>query len=238
MKGAIYVSNSQNEKISGTNKVDATYASIKATCSSTCPFQNDSTCYAKLSFVGMIVKRLDSRARQHSPLAVARAEAKCIDEAYNGKAIPKDRDLRIHVSGDSRTISGTKLINNAVKRWKKRGGRTAWSYSHSWQHVPREEWSAVSILASIESTDQVSAARQQGYAPAIVVPEHVSERAYMLPGSDTKWIPCVSQTRNISCVDCRLCFNADRLFENNMGIAFAAHGINKTALKRRLTVIR
>lgn len=238
MKGSIYVSDSQNEKISGSNKVDATYASIKATCSDTCPFRKDSTCYAKQSFVGMIVKRLDRRARQHSPLVLARAEAAAIDGSYNGGKVPTGRACRLHVSGDSRTIAGTRLINNAVGRWRKRGGGDCWTYTHSHSHVPREEWSNVSVLASIESTSQVAAVRKMGYAPAIVVPEHVSERAYMLPGSDTKWIPCVSQTRNISCVDCRLCFNADRLFESNMGIAFAAHGVKQNEIKRRLTVIQ
>jgi hypothetical protein len=134
-------------------------------------------------------------------------------------------------------MAGTKLINNAVGRWKKRGGGSAWSYTHAWKNIPRSEWFNVSILASVASVDEVAEARKQGYAPAIVVPEHSSDKAYLLPGSDVKWIPCPAQTREVGCSDCRLCFNANRLFNTNMGIAFAAHGIRKNEIKRHLTVI-
>jgi hypothetical protein len=241
MKGAIYVSDSDNTKIMGSKKVDATYASIKKTCPSTCSLKQDKSCYAMNSYVGMHVARLDSRARQGSPLDVAKAEARAIDDAYNGKKIPAGRALRLHVAGDSRTIKGTRVINAAVARWKERGGGDCWGYTHAHQHVPRSMWSVVSILASIESLKDVEAVRKQGYAPALVVPEHTTHKAYILPGSDVKWIPCPAQTKpggkEVGCTDCRLCFNADRLYHNNMGITFAAHGVNKNTLKRHLTVI-
>ena len=79
---------------------------------------------------------------------------------------------------------------------------------------------------------------QNGYAPVIVVAEHISDKAYTLPGSDTKWIPCPSQTRKVGCVDCQLCMKADWLYETNHGIAFAAHGVKKSSIKRRLTVLQ
>lgn len=237
MNGATYVSDSGNTKIMGTKKVDATYTSIEASCPDSCELKSKG-CYAQLSFVGMQVKRLDAQAVGASALQVARAEAKAIDDSYKAGPVPQGRDLRIHVSGDSRTLAGTKLINNAVGRWRKRGGGAAWSYTHAWKHVPRKTWDNVSILASVDSVKDVPLAREQGYAPAIVVPEHPSERAYTLEGSDVKWIPCPAQTRDVGCSDCRLCFNANRLFENNMGIAFAAHGVKKSEIKRRLTVIQ
>lgn len=238
MRGVIYKSDSKNGKISGDNKVDCTYASIKATCSDTCPLKKEKSCYAMNSFVGMIVNNMNKRARQDSPLQLARSEAKAIDEAYGGGKVPIGRACRLHVSGDSKTIAGTRLINNAIGRWRKRGGGDCWTYTHSWANVPREEWSNVSILASIESTNQVEEVRKHGYAPAIVVSEHISEKAYMLPGSDTKWIPCPAQTRNVSCVDCGLCFNANRLFKNNMGISFSAHGVKQKEIKKRLTILK
>lgn len=237
MKGAIYVSDSGNTKIMGSKKVDATYASIKATCPDSCELK-DKGCYAQTSFVGMINVRMDRRARGGSPLDVARAEAKAIDESYKGGEVPAGRALRIHVAGDSRTILGTRLLNKAVARWKKRGGGDCWSYTHAWEHVSRDEWSNVSVLASIDNVNEAVHAREQGYASAIVVPEHISERAYQLAGSDVKWIPCPNQTRGVGCTDCRLCFDADRLFEGNFGIAFAAHGVRKENVKRRLTVIQ
>ena len=237
MNGSIYVSDSGNTKIMGSKKVDATYAAIKYTCPDSCSLKGEG-CYAQTSFVGMVNSRMERRARGGSPLALARAEAAAIDASYKGGKVPTDRALRIHVAGDSRTLAGTRLINNAIGRWKHRGGGKVWSYTHAWRHVPREEWSNVSILASVADVTEVAAARGQGYAPTIVVPEHTSERAYLLEGSDVKWIPCPAQTRNVGCTDCRLCFDADRLLEGNFGIAFAAHGVNKNKVKRHLTVIK
>lgn len=237
MNGAIYVSDSGNTKIMGSRKVDATYASIKASCPSSCSLK-DKGCYAQSSYVGMTVERMDRRARGASPLQVARAEARSLDDAYNGKSVPEGRDLRLHVAGDSRTIAGTRVLNQAVERWKQRGGGDCWSYTHAWKHVPRSEWSHVSVLASVANVTEATQARAQGYAPAIVVSEHPSEKSFQLDGSDVKWIPCPAQTRHVGCSDCRLCFNADRLFEGNFGIAFAAHGVNKNKVKRHLKVVQ
>lgn len=237
MDGAIYVSDSGNTKIMGTKKVDATYVSIKASCPKDCPLMGEG-CYAQLSYVGITTHRLDEEADGFSPLQAARAEAKVIDESYKGGDVPTGRDLRLHVAGDSRTITGTRILNKAVKRWRQRGGGSCWSYTHAWKNVQRQEWDQVSILASITTVDEVSVARQQGYAPAIVVSEHPSDKVYQLEGTDVKWIPCPAQTRGVGCSDCRLCFNADRLYNENMGIAFASHGIKKNSMKRHLTVIK
>jgi hypothetical protein len=237
MKGAIYVQDSGNRKILGSKKVDATYASIQTSCPKDCPLMGEG-CYAELGYVGITSHRLDDEAKGTSALEVARAEAKAIDNSYSGGDVPDKRDMRLHVAGDSRTLAGTRLINNAVGRWKNRGGGDCWSYTHAWKHVPRETWSNVGILASISDTSEVEAAREQGYAPAIVVQEHPSEKAYQLAGSDTKWIPCPNQTRGIGCTDCRLCFNADRLHDGNFGIAFAVHGVMKDKMKRHLAVVR
>lgn len=237
MRGAIYVSKSGNTKIMGSKPVDATYAAIKNTCSDSCSLKNKG-CYAQASFVAMTNNRMERRAKNGSPLDVARAEAAAIDASYNGGKVPSQRALRVHVAGDSRTIAGTKLINNAVGRWKKRGGGDCWSYTHSWANVARSEWHHVSILASVANVGEVAAARDQGYAPSIVVAEHPSDKAYQLAGSDVKWIPCPAQTRGVGCTDCRLCFNADRLFNSNMGIAFAAHGVRKNLVKRHLNVLQ
>lgn len=237
MRGAIYVSDSGNRKIMGSKKADATYVSIKASCPKDCPLMGEG-CYAELGYVGITSHRLDDEAKGMTPLEAARAEAKAIDESYKGGEVPTGRDLRIHVAGDSRTILGTRVLNKAVGRWKMRGGGSVWSYTHAWKHVPREEWSHVSVLASISSTDEVAAARAQGYAPAIVVPEHPSDKAFQLDGCDTKFIPCPAQTRGVGCTDCRLCFNGDRLHDGNFGIAFAVHGVMKDKMKRHLNVVK
>lgn len=238
MNGAIYVSDSGNSKTKGSEKIDVTYLSIKASCPSTCALK-DNGCYSVNSYAGLIVKRLDNEATEMSALQIARAEANAIDNSYKGGAVPTNRIMRLHISGDCRTIAGAKLINNAVGRWKKRGGGKVYSYTHVWDHVMRDIWSNVSMLASVDSIEEVEYARQNGYAPAIVVSEHMSSKAHELPGSDVKWIPCPAQTqKNIGCVDCKLCMNANRLFEKNMGISFAAHGIRKNTIKKRLLVLK
>lgn len=237
MRGALYVSDSGNTKIMGSEKVDATYVSIETSCPKSCPLMGEG-CYAQLRYVGLVGTRLDKEAKGQSSLESARAEAKVIDNAYKGKSIPKGRAMRLHVAGDSRTLKGTKLINNAVARWKQRGGGDCWSYTHAWKNVPRSQWSNVSILASVSNVKEVAAARWHGYAPTIVVPQHPSDKAYQLEGSDTKWIPCPAQTRDVGCSDCRLCFDADRLYKGKFGIAFEAHGARKDRLKKHLNVIQ
>lgn len=237
MNGALYVSDSGNTKLMGSKKVDATYVSIKASCPKTCPLMGEG-CYAQLSYVGMTTHRLDDEAQGNSPLQVARAEARAIDTAYRGGPIPSNRDMRLHVAGDSRTRAAAKIVNSAVGRWKNRGGQDCWTYTHAWRNVPREDWANVSILASVSTPQEAALAKKQGYAPAIVVGEHPGDKAYQLDGSNTKWIPCPAQTKGVGCSDCRLCFNADRLFENNFGIAFAAHGVKKDTVRRHLNVMK
>lgn len=240
MNGTSYVSNSGNRKITGSKKVDSTYASVKGTCPNTCPMKNNGECYAQLGPLGIHVLRLDKEVDGLSILQIARSEAQAIDASYKAGPVPTGRDMRIHISGDCRSIGGARLINNAVGRWKKRGGNAVWGYTHCWDHVIKDIWSNVSMLASVDSTDEVQYARQNGYAPAIVVAEHISEKVYTLPGSDTKWIPCPAQStkdHKVGCADCRICMNADKLYSDNYGVAFAAHGVKKNSIKRRLTVI-
>jgi len=237
MNGAIYVSNSGNTKLLGTEPADATYASIAATCPITCPLK-DQGCYAQGGHVAITVARLDAEAAHvEDPEMVADAEADAIDAAYGGKKVPRGRALRLHVSGDSRTIVGTRLIAMAVTRWKKRGGGVAWTFTHAWRRVQRKHWERVSVLASIERPELAAKVRKQGYAPALVVDHHEPDgKAFFSHG--VRWIPCPNQTRGIGCTDCRLCFDADALFARNAGIAFAAHGPRANAVKRRLTVLQ
>jgi hypothetical protein len=94
----------------------------------------------------------------------------------------------------------------------------------------------------VEGIKDAQAARAQGYAPALVIGEHPSEKAYKLAGSEITFIPCHAQTKpggkEVSCVNCRLCMKADWLFSTNRGIAFSVHGVNKNSLKKHLTVIQ
>jgi hypothetical protein len=234
MNGVKYVINSGNKKISGSEPIDATYVSTNS-CPNTCPLKR--TCYAKLGPLGFVhVNRLNNESYGMTARELAMEEAKAIDSSYNGGPIPNNRCLRLHVSGDTRTVSAAKIINLSVKRWKSRGNGSnlVWSYTHAWDKVFRDEWNEVSMLASVDNLSQVEYARQNGYAPSLVVAEHVDNKVYKLAGSSVRWIPCMAQVKGISCERCRLCMKADYLFSNNMGITFEAHGARKNELKKSL----
>lgn len=238
MNGAKYIQNSKNKKISGhKNTIDTTYTSIKHSCPNSCQMKQDGTCYAMLGPTQFHVSKLDKEAEGKTSLQLARVEAKAINESYNSGIVPNGRMLRLHTAGDTKSPSAAKVINKAVGKWQARGGGLCYGYTHAWSEVLREVWSNVSMLASISSIKEVDIARENGYAVAIVVGKHLSEKVYKLPNCDVKWIPCPSQTKKISCAECKLCARSEFLFKNNYGIAFEAHGVRKNSLVRRLNVL-
>ena len=231
--GAIYVSDSGNSKIIGSQKADATYVSIEGSCPGSCALR-DSGCYAKYGRLGILQRRLDSEAIDTDANA---AEVTAIDQSYKSGAVPEGRALRLHVSGDCRTIKAARALASAIDRWQARGGGAAWNYTHAWRRVKRSHYGPISVLASCENSKQAREARRQGYAPALVVDHHPADgRSWIKHG--IRWIPCPAQTREVGCTDCRLCFDADALFKRRAGIAFAAHGARREVVKRRLTIVK
>jgi hypothetical protein len=234
---ATFVSNSKNGKLAGNARVDATYASITASCDRACPLK-DKGCYAQLGNTAFTTNRLDRAAENKTPEQVARAEAKAINFSYDGGAVPNGRQLRLHVSGDCRTNRAAKIVSKSIDGWYERGGGDVWTYTHSWRKVSRESWGKVSVLASMENPADAKDAIARGYAPAVIVAEHKSDKAGLLPGSDVEWIPCPSQTRGVACSDCGLCQDSAKLLAGNKGIAFAAHGVQENKVKRYLEVLK
>lgn len=233
---AILTENSKNAKLTdGKFKVAATYTSIRDSCPEYCALKN-TMCYAQYGNTGLHSRKLEGR-KKVSPEQVAQEEAREIKFSFRGKPIPQDgarggRDLRLHVSGDARTIKAVRIIVSASKNYVKRGGGAIWTYTHAWRRIPRKTWDLVSVLGSIESPKMSAAVRKMGYAPALVVDNFPNgAKSFKAKGSSTRWIPCPAQTRDVTCVQCRLCMNADRLFQENFGIAFAAHGVKKKAFK-------
>ncbi len=225
----LYIKNSKNSKI---GNIDATYAPINKTCPSSCKLKG-SGCYAELSFTGIHNKRIESNSKDQSKLDLANEEADLI--INNSFDNSKSKYLRLHVSGDSTTIRGTKKLAKAADFWIKNNDEYVYTYTHAWNYVKRSNWGKISVLASVESVEQISKARIAGYAPAVVVPEHLGKKAYLSSDKVTTLIPCPAQTSDVTCEQCKLCMKSDWLFKNNKGIAFAAHGIRKN--KIRLNVI-
>jgi hypothetical protein len=234
---ASYTRDSKNVKLSRWGRgVDATYASIRATCPTSCALR-DKGCYAQGGNVALHVRRLDTQAGEMTPIQAARYEAATIDDSWGRGRVPEGQLLRLHVSGDARTVGAARTLAAAAARWIARGGRGVWSYTHAWKAVRRGDWGPVSVLASVESPTDALAARERGYAPAIVVPAFPSG-AKSWESHGVRWIPCPAQAGDRTCEECRLCVNDEALLARGAGIAFEAHGAQASSVKRRLPVVQ
>ena len=215
----------------------ATYASIAATCPSDCPLRGDG-CYAQDGMTGRAVRRLDAEASGRAGVAVILAEAELVRRAFAGGPVPQDgarggRDLRLHVSGDVPTEGAdyaARALAAAAADWRRRGGGAVFTYTHQWHRARRADWGSISVLASCDQPCEVDMARRRGYAAALVVGAHPSERAYSVPGVEARVVPCPAQTRGSNCAECRLCLDRD-LLALGVTISFAAHGLSRGARK-------
>lgn len=190
----------------------------------------DAGCYVQTGFTKFAALRLDSAARGHTAKEVVAEEGRLIDRAFKGGQIPQDgarggRDLRIHVGGDVGSRGAAELLGEACERWVQRGGARPWTYTHLYREIPRESWGRdISVLASVHDAEDIEVARSRGYAAAIVVNAFPSDKAFTLPGSSARIIPCPAETRGTTCVNCRLCLDDKALLERNAAIAFEKHG--------------
>jgi hypothetical protein len=200
---------------------------------------------AESGFTGGAVHRLERLAGDLDAVELARREAHEIDRTWRngvpqlgGRDGNAGIDLRLHVSGDSRTVRGTYALAGAALRWRERGGGSVWTFTHSWREVPRAAWGDVSVLASIERLADVERARARGYAPALVVDRFPHDEKCFDAGG-VKFIPCPAETKaERTCVECRLCLDrTEWMLETGRGIAFAVHGPGASSAKRHLEVV-
>jgi hypothetical protein len=223
---AIAVETSTNGKL---GPVSATYAS-QASCLRSCPWYNNG-CYAERGMVAWQTRRLN-RSAVRGALRIALAEARAIDR------LTGDRLLRLHVVGDARTDAAAHELGAAAERYSRRGniprgGRKVWTYTHAWRTVARESWGdAVSVLASVETVREAREAMAKGYAAALVVSAFEREGAYPIDG--TTVVPCPNQTRAVTCRDCGLCRDDERLRSAGLVIAFQAHGAGGPSVRKTL----
>jgi hypothetical protein len=223
---AIAVETSTNAKL---GPVSATYAS-QASCPRSCPWFGNG-CYAERGLVGWQTRRLN-RSALRGAQRIAEAEARAID------TLTGDRLLRLHVVGDARTDSAACVLGAAAERYSRRGnaprrGRKVWTYTHAWRTVARESWGdAVSVLAPVETVREARETMKPGYAAAVVVSAFERESAYWIDG--TTVVPCPNQTRGITCRECGLCRDDERLRSAGLVIAFEAHGTGGAAVRKTL----
>ena len=224
----------------------STYASIDATCPDSCRFK-DGACYVRAGFTGRMAKSLDLIAFDEDldDIAVAYQEAALIADTFGGGPVPQDggrdgrrgRDLRLHVGGDFGGAAAALVLRKAARRWRARGGGAVWAYTHRWRTIHSMAFrGAISCLASVESGTEAAAAIERGYVPAVVVDAFPATspagglprfRAFELEGMPPGWkvLPCPAETHGRTCVECRLCLDAERLFRRKTAIGFRLHGL-------------
>jgi len=216
---AIAVKASGNSKI---GPIAATYAS-QGSCPESCPFQG-SGCYAESGTMAFTTNRLNRAFNGQTPEEIALVEATAIDNM--GGYAP----LRLHAVGDCKTNRAARIVAGAARRYTKRTKQPVYTYTHAWQEVDRDSWLDVSVLASCENPLQVLAARARGYATAMVVDSHPTNKLYERDG--VKILPCPQQTgKTENCSTCRLCWDSEKLREREITIGFAAHGARANSVK-------
>jgi len=217
--GVKLVLNSGNTKLSSDESVAATYVS-QASCSKKCPFLENG-CYGESGNMGIHTRRLNVATA--TKLELAETEADMIAAATS--TLIEEQPLRLHVVGDSDTVMGTDIISKAALWWP----GPVWTYTHSWRTVARRWWRKVSVLASCETLADVRKAMNRGYAAALVVDQHTSDRAYVTEDG-IKLVPCPNQTKGVTCAQCKLCWKDKWLRAARTVITFAAHGSRKRAV--------
>ena len=207
---------SHNKK---TGPVSATYAA-QPSCPPSCPFLKNG-CYGESGRVGIHTARLNKSAKNSDSVEVAKAEAAAID------GLTGLMDLRVHVVGGCKTEKEAKIVGSAAARFMKRRRKTdAWTYAHAWKTIKRAAWGVMSVLASCHTKDEVKQAMAKGYAASITTAK-MPEKAYTEDG--ITYIPCLEQTKGITCVECRLCLDDKKLLKKKIVIVFELHTAAKKA---------
>lgn len=202
-------------------------ATSQDSCPPTCPLRG-AGCYAEAGRPNIVTSRLN-RSEVRDPLAIAIAEAEAI------RKLSGRRMLRLHVVGDCYIDEGAKILAQAAKEHTEKCGMPVFTYTHG-HETKRESWGEISVLRSCETFGQVKKAHKDGFASAMVVNSHDSDRA--VKHEDFTIIPCPQQTGRVAnCAACKLCAQGDKLHAKKAVIAFAIHGARATRAKEILNSI-
>jgi hypothetical protein len=245
----IIAENSRDSKLtraphnSKTSDVAATYVAQQS-CHSDCPLKGGNGCYAEEGNVGIHTHRINGFAKsaKQSEVELRRRLAKA--EAKGIRALDGSKRLRVHVVGDCATKQAAGMVGRAMVAHQKKHGKEAWTYTHSWRHIRKQAWAGASVIASCENPEDVAKAQARGYATALVVPPHRTNKVHVYRG--VKVIPCPAQfaqggtpwtpgdRRAVVCTECNLCPRPDNLLARGLTVGFAPDG---QTTKRVLKVI-
>jgi hypothetical protein len=235
----IVAQNSKDSKLTRTphnskaSDVSATYVPQQS-CHSDCPLKNNG-CYAEEGNVGIHTHRINglAKAAKRSLASLRLRLAK--EEAKGIRALEGHRRLRVHVVGDCATADSARTVGRAMVAHQKKQGKEAWTYTHSWRRLSRSAWAGANVIASCESPEDVAKAQAKGYATALVVPPHQTNKVHMYRG--VKVVPCPAQfnkqgtvlrpeqERAVVCTECNLCPRPDNLLARGLTVGFAPDGV-------------
>jgi hypothetical protein len=195
------------ERVAAGPFISSTHASTDATCPSSCALRG-SGCHAQHGATGAAVRRLDAMGGATHQLRIADQEARLIDDACCGGAIPQDggrdgrsgRDLRLCVAGDYTTDAEAQVVAGAAERWEDRGGGGVFAFTHGWRNIDRRSFGPIRSLASVERPSDIVEAHARGYDAAIVLPAFASDRAFELPGTAVK--SCRARSKRVARLAC------------------------------------
>jgi ferredoxin len=80
----------------------------------------------------------------------------------------------------------------------------------------------------------VQEAIERGYTPSLALLRFYTERAYTIPSTSMKVIPCPAQTRHVKCINCRLCMHS---LPKGSVIGLQLHGVGASRAARRIPAL-
>lgn len=231
MKYVAVVEKSGDRKLTRNRNLSATWVP-QQTCHSDCRLQNNG-CYAEYHRAGLHTHRLNHRvARLRVSLSQLRLKL-ALEEALGIFKLTGKRKLRVHVVGDCATAKTAGIVGKAMVAHEKKHGKAAWTYTHSWRRFGPKAWRGARVLASCETPQDARLAMARGYAVALIVPPHPTNKVYPYDGLNV--VPCPAQTSEIvTCEDCTLCQNPKMLLNRNLVVGFEPHGAAEKRINRML----
>ena len=185
-------------------------------CPTDCALMNNG-CYAEAGPGGGIFAMVDRYG-----------SAMDTDDIVDGIVDTKDAGVRWSVSGDILTDDGEldyEYIDAIEQVHTERPDLFGIIYTHAIDKP--NPISAIPVNASCDTEDDVTMAIENGYVPTMVVP-HDDDAPTEVAGRRAVVCPAEDKSRDITCLDCRLCAKGDDSFRKGRPvILFPTHGTRK-----------
>jgi hypothetical protein len=220
----------------------------QVTCPSYCPFKPyidpagqpvNGPCYANQGHAAFTTRKVNASSVTDA-LAITKACMKEVRRVIFPRTKRERLNMRMDIVGDTPSDACAKVKGQTMKDYEaltlsEGNPKKAYVYFHSWPDVSLESWKGASVLASCETTEQVRQAKAKGYACALVVDKLQSDKVYSIDG--VKGFPCVYATRGITCDDCGMCLESERLKRLDMVIFLEASSPAKNKAIKMLRVL-